>query len=163
MLHRSTINNKLYKQFQSGFHPLHGTATTLIKVTNDLLLAADSGFLTIYHLPHHPRPSSLHWNHQRIPHLVHILPLWSHAHSLKFVQLKNVQSQPSPVTSGVLQGSVLGPLLFIINLLRLGFICRKHNIHFHRWHQANLSTTKPTSMFHPSYLSVGPLLSLWGP
>ena len=41
-----TLNN-LSNQFHSGFRLLHNTESVLIKITNDLLLAADSGLLTI--------------------------------------------------------------------------------------------------------------------
>lgn len=39
--------NNLYEQFKFGFHLFHCTETALHKFSDDLLIAADSGFLTI--------------------------------------------------------------------------------------------------------------------
>lgn len=49
----------------------------------------------------------------------------------QFVNVNNDHSEYSRVTYGVSQGSVLGPILFILFMLPLGDIIRKHSIKFH--------------------------------
>lgn len=122
-IHDHLSQNSLHEQFQLGFRLLHSTETALVKITNDLLMAADSGFLTILILLDLNAAfdtigfsdTPLHWYKSYL------------SGRTQFVQLKSFRSHFSPLSSGVPQGSVLGPLLFIIYLLPLGHIFRKNN------------------------------------
>uniref|UniRef100_A0A3P9I249 Reverse transcriptase domain-containing protein n=1 Tax=Oryzias latipes TaxID=8090 RepID=A0A3P9I249_ORYLA len=132
-------HNNLLEPFQSGFRPSHSTETALLKITNDLLIAADSALLTILIL------LDLSAAFDTISHSILLQRLsslgitstplrWFQFYlsdRTQFIHLKSFKSQPSSVSSGVPQGSVLGPLLFITYLLPLGNIFRKCNVNFH--------------------------------
>ena len=118
----------IFDTFQSGFRRLHSTETALVKVTNDILMAADDGKCTVSTL------LDLSSAFDTVDHdiLFDRLKFYGITGSaLEFfksyltgrsfsVALGGFTSDTAPLKYGVPQGSVLGPLLFAIYMFPLG-------------------------------------------
>ena len=126
--------------FQSGFKAQHSTESALLRVFNDIFLATDSGHSMVLVL------LDLTAAFDTVDHdiLITRLEQWvgvrgaalqwfrSYLTQRSFcVNLDGHVSSTAPLSHGVPQGSVLGPLLFSLYLLPLGSILRKHGISFH--------------------------------
>ncbi len=139
MCNHLTVNN-LFEPLQSGFRKFHSTETALVKVTNDLLMASDSGATSVLILldlraAFDTVDHSLLLTHLEIMFGVSGTALkWLRSYFTdrsQFVSMGGYRSDISSVSTGVPQGSVLGPLLFNIYLSPLGHLLRSLGLHYH--------------------------------
>lgn len=130
-------SNQLLPESQSAYRPSHSTETALIKVISDILLALDSGkvsvltlldlsaaFDTIDHEILLVRLSSLYG-------ISGIALKWFNSYlsnRSQFVTVNDRNSKSTPVAFGVPQGSVLGPILFILYTKPLSSLIKAHSV-----------------------------------
>ena len=122
---------------QSAYRPSHSTETALLRVTNDILTALDNGDVTILTL------LDLSAAFDTIDHtlLFHILEhnygitdtalSWFKSYltnRTQSVTIDNLTSDSSTLSFGVPQGSVLGPILFIMYTQPLHTLIQSHSI-----------------------------------
>ena len=114
--------NNLLHQLQSGFQQFHSTETALIRLTDQILLHMDNDRVTGLIFIDYKKAFEL------IDHDIVLLKLEAYGVESKelmllkqylrgrkqSVTINGVQSDPQPITHGIPQGSVLGPLLFTI-------------------------------------------------
>jgi hypothetical protein len=133
-------SNTLYSPFQSAYRIFHSTETALLKIHNDLiasigrgevsaliLLDLSAAFDTVDHSILLNRlsnwfgleDSALNWFSSYLS---------SRSQS---VIINNSLSSSSPLTCGVPQGSVLGPLLFTLYTTPLGSVISKNSLNYH--------------------------------
>jgi len=130
---------EIVESFQSGFKTIE---TALLKVTNYLLLTLESDDNAILVLLYLSATFDTVDHGTLLKHLEHWVGIkgtalnWFHSYLLQrpffsSLSIGQYSSSPASVSYGVPQGSILGPVLFCLDMLPLGNIIRKCDISFH--------------------------------
>ena len=134
--------NNLLNQFQSAYRPGHSTETALLKIVNDLLLSLDDGNISLL------ASLDLSAAFDTIDHAILLHRLqhdfglsgtvldWFSSYLSGRIQSVSVHSHtsvPASVSCGVPQGSVLGPILFVLYTTPLSAVIERHSILHHSY------------------------------
>ena len=135
-------SNDLLVKHQSAYRKLHNTETALVKIQNDLLISADKKEISVIAL------LDLSAAFDTIDHTILLKRLenffgfdgtvlnWLNSYlsgRSQCVKIDNVTSDPTPLSFGVPQGSVLGPILYTLYTTPLGNIIKNHNLNYHMY------------------------------
>jgi hypothetical protein len=136
------ISNNLFNPFQSAYRPGHSTETALLRIVNDLLLSLNDRKVSILAL------LDLSAAFDTIDHCILISRLrhdfgiggtalqWFTSylsHRTQSVIVDGLVSTAVPICFGVPQGSVLGPVLFVLYTSPLANVIDKHSVLHHSY------------------------------
>ena len=132
--------NHLGEPLQSAYKRHHSTETALIRVQNDILRAIDEDYCVMLLL------LDLSAALDTVDHQILLSRLsdcfgiqgkallWFRSYlsgRTQFVSIESERSTSRPLTCGVPQGSVLGPILYLLYTSPLGYIMRHHGVSYH--------------------------------
>ncbi len=132
-------NHNLFNSYQSGFRPLHSTGTALLDICNHLLDALDNGKVSVLTLLDFSKAFDT-INHDLL--LAKLKSLGFMSSSILWFQsylsyrqqrvvFENSVSEWHPILNGVPQGSILGPVLFIIMTHNISDAITSSNFHLY--------------------------------
>ena len=134
--------NELNEVFQSAYKRYHSTETALIRVQNDILPSIDDGgcvmlllldmsaaFDTVNHSILLSRLSTYFGISSKA-----LAWFRSYLHNRsQFISIDSYRSTNRPLTCGVPQGSVLGPILYLMYVSPVGCTMRRHGVSYHMY------------------------------
>jgi len=132
-----------FNSLQSAYHPGHSTETALLLTLNSIYTSADSGQATLLisaafdTIDHDILISRLQHSFGISDPVLSWLKSYLHNRS-QSVRVGSASSNSFTMTTGVPQGSVLGPVLFSVYISPISFLIATHNLQ----HQQYADDTK---------------------
>ena len=156
--------NSLYNHFQSAYRPANSTETALLKIVNDLLLALDDGSVSLLALLDLSAAFDT-IDHSILLHRLHhdfgiqgMALNWFSSFRTNRTQSVSIQcytSEPASICFGVPQGSVLGPVLFVLYTAPLSTVIEEHSILHHSYaDDSQLQKSAPPHQIPHLFLSM---------